>query len=238
MFTTPTTTRLLAMDINLARSLIISIAPLMVVGPETINDIAFLNDDLFHARRILSYLLSPLLSHGYLNQMWAMCLLYLGPNFRPGVEHDYHLSPILAPSELLAAFPPVLLQCGGRDPLVDDTMHFAGRLKEAKRKVRAQRFQKRHTTVVQLPTPQEEREDAPEIRLPMSKGDEEGVEDVEETVKVQIFPGWSHGYLQMSSIMREAKFAIDDIADWMQETFERNQPRRASLTPTISVAQF
>ena len=68
--------------------------------------------------------------------------------------------------------------------------------------------------------------------------DEEGVEDVEETVKVQIFPGWSHGYLQMSSIMREAKFAIDDIADWMQDTFERNQPRRTSLTPTISVAQF
>lgn len=170
-------------------------------------------------------------------KMWAMCLLYLGPNFRPGVEYDYHLSPILAPSELLAAFPPVLLQCGGRDPLVDDTMHFGGRLKEAKRQARAQRLQKKQATGGQLPTPSEEPDTAPEAQnYTWTVGDD--IDDAEDAVKMQIFPGWSHGYLQMSSIMREAKFAIDDIADWMQGTFERRNPPRPSLTPSISVAQF
>lgn len=170
-------------------------------------------------------------------KMWAMCLLYLGPNFRPGVEYDYHLSPILAPSELLAAFPPVLLQCGGRDPLIDDTMHFGGRLKEAKRQARAQRLQKKQATAGQLPTPSEEPDAASDAQNYIwTVGDD--IDDAEDAVKMQIFPGWSHGYLQMSSIMREAKFAIDDIADWMQGTFERRNPPRPSLAPSISVAQF
>jgi len=170
------------------------------------------------------------------SMMWAMCLLYLGPNFRPGVEYDYHLSPLLAPSELLAAFPPVLLQCGGRDPLIDDTMHFGGRLKEAKRQARAQRHQNEHTTL-QLPTPGEELDAAADTQTYSGiVGDD--IDDAEEAVKMQIFPGWSHGYLQMSSIMREAKFAIDDIADWMQGTFERRNPPKTSLAPSISVAQF
>ncbi len=65
--------------------------------------------------------------------MWTMCLLYLGSRYKPGVENDFHLSPILAPADLLAEFPPLLLQCGGRDPLVDDTVMFGGRVREAKR---------------------------------------------------------------------------------------------------------
>lgn len=120
-----------------------------------------------------------------------MCILYLGPTPQPGVEHDYHLSPIYAPDELLASFPPMLMQCGGRDPLVDDTIQFAGRVVNAKKVAR-------ETT-------------------------NHGDSVLEAKVATQIFPGWSHGYLQMSAIMPEACVAIDDIAGWIAKRFERRE---------------
>ncbi len=46
-----------------------------------------------------------------------------------------------------------------------------------------------------------------------------------EGVAMQIFPGWSHGYLQMSTIMPEARAAIDDISDWMSTAFDRHRVR-------------
>ncbi len=53
--------------------------------------------------------------------MRAMAILYIGPNQLPDFERDYYISPILAPAALLAQFPPVLLNCGEKDPFVDDT---------------------------------------------------------------------------------------------------------------------
>ena len=61
-----------------------------------------------------------------------MTLLYLGSNPPKGFQKDYHLTPLIAPDELLAQFPPILLQCGARDPLVDDTLLFADRIRKAK----------------------------------------------------------------------------------------------------------
>lgn len=138
--------------------------------------------------------------------MWAMCLLYLGEHPTPGVERDYHLSPLLAPSTLLAELPHLLLQCGSRDPLIDDTILFGGRVRAAKREAARLR---RANNLADLPTPSE---------------DGSAREDVlEEDVTVQIFPGWSHGYLQMSALMPSAKVAIDDIAAWIDGTFERSR---------------
>ncbi|ORX81110.1 alpha/beta-hydrolase, partial [Basidiobolus meristosporus CBS 931.73] len=67
--------------------------------------------------------------------MRAMAILYVGPNQTPDFPHDYLLSPIVAPDELLAQFPKVYLICGEKDPLVDDSVIFAGRIREAKRKL-------------------------------------------------------------------------------------------------------
>ncbi|KAJ1547749.1 hypothetical protein HK096_000316, partial [Nowakowskiella sp. JEL0078] len=65
----------------------------------------------------------------------AMAMLYLGqsPN-APDFEQDYFLSPIVAPDEILARFPKTFLLCGEKDPFVDDTVVFAGRLRDAKTK--------------------------------------------------------------------------------------------------------
>jgi hypothetical protein len=51
-------------------------------------------------------------------------------------KKDYLLSPVVAPDELLARFPKTYLLCGEKDPLVDDTVVFAGRLREAKARAR------------------------------------------------------------------------------------------------------
>lgn len=134
-------------------------------------------------------------------QMWAMAILYLGPRWEAGIEGDYHISPILAPLRLLAEFPPLLMQCGGKDPLVDDTMIFAGRVREAK-----SHLQNRAT----------------------GQGIDTETDAEDRCVRMQIFPEWSHGYLQMPSIMGDARGAINDIADWITDAFRSTRPGRST----------
>ncbi|KAG0172585.1 hypothetical protein DFQ28_004882 [Apophysomyces sp. BC1034] len=65
--------------------------------------------------------------------MRAMAIMYLGPHNYPDFESDYLLSPVVAPLELLAQFPKTYMMCGEKDPFVDDTVIFAGRIRQAKR---------------------------------------------------------------------------------------------------------
>ncbi|KAI7868606.1 Alpha/Beta hydrolase protein [Spinellus fusiger] len=64
--------------------------------------------------------------------MRAMAIMYLGPHATPDFDTDYLLSPVIAPLELLAEFPKTYMICGEKDPFVDDTVIFAGRLRQAK----------------------------------------------------------------------------------------------------------
>ncbi|KAJ3192614.1 hypothetical protein HK101_006227 [Irineochytrium annulatum] len=69
----------------------------------------------------------------------GMALMYLGQSPKPiNFETDYYLSPVNAPDEILARFPRTFLICGEKDPLVDDMIVFAGRLRQAKAKARFQ----------------------------------------------------------------------------------------------------
>ena len=122
------------------------------------------------------------------------------------------MSPILAPSELLAEFPPVLLTCGEKDPFVDDTVIFAGRLREAKKARKAEIGRGRNHS-------------------PRRKDRELLNENEEDWVRVAIIEGWSHGFLQMSTIMPEARDAINGIADWMNEAFARASVQRPTRPP-------
>ena len=63
--------------------------------------------------------------------MRAMIILYIGPHNRPDFSTDFLLSPLLAPDSLLCRFPKTYFLTGERDPLVDDTVIFAGRLRQA-----------------------------------------------------------------------------------------------------------
>ncbi|KAJ3107476.1 hypothetical protein HDU97_004072 [Phlyctochytrium planicorne] len=82
----------------------------------------------------MSYFTDRLISPELLR---GMALLYLGSSPAPiNIEKDYYLSPVKAPDEILARFPRSFLICGEKDPLVDDMVIFAGRLRQAKVKAR------------------------------------------------------------------------------------------------------
>ena len=159
--------------------------------------------------------------------MRAMAILYVGPHLNPDFASDYHISPILTPARLLAKFPPLLLQCGEKDPFVDDTIIFAGRIREAKR-------QHREEIRMELAMRHGNKDEAKFQRLEDELGQLE-VESDEDWLQMQIFSGWSHGYLQMPSLMPEAQIAIDDIATWIEGVFSAVSPSDSRAPSNSSV---
>lgn len=138
-------------------------------------------------------------------QMRAMAILYLS-NRNPDFSTDYQVSPIMTPGEILARFPRVLMQCGEKDPFVDDTIIFAGRLRESKR-----------ARLQELCMKMERRECSETEADEWARLNAQSEED---WVEMALFPEWSHGYLQMGRLMKEAKAVIVDIGVWIGEVFE------------------
>lgn len=128
--------------------------------------------------------------------MRALIILYVGPHNRPDFSTDFFLSPLLAPEELLARFPKTYLLTGERDPLVDDTVIFAGRLRQAKlRDFHA----RRRRGVRQF--------------------------NDKDYVEVSLLPGVSHGFFQMVSFFPECWRHINRSAQWIGDLFATSQKR-------------
>lgn len=124
--------------------------------------------------------------------MRAMAILYIGPKNKPDFATDYLLSPLRAPTELLAQFPKTYLMCGEKDPLVDDTILIAGRIREAKRQAQARRR-----------------------GISMVSRDESD----RDWVEMMLIRGVSHGFLQMTSFLKEGRVAVDKIGTWIEDLF-------------------
>ncbi|GKZ33337.1 hypothetical protein AbraIFM66950_003187 [Aspergillus brasiliensis] len=135
--------------------------------------------------------------------MRAMIILYIGPHNRPDFNTDYLLSPALAPEELLARFPKTYIITGERDPLVDDTVIFAGRLRQAK----LRQFQERQ-----------------ELGLEKSYRRFNAKDHVE----VSLLPGISHGFMQMAGFFPDSWKHIYRCASWIQDLFDRAQTKKSS----------
>jgi acetyl esterase/lipase len=129
--------------------------------------------------------------------MRAMIILYIGPHSRPDFHTDFLLSPLLAPESLLTKFPKTYFLTGERDPLVDDTVIFAGRLRQA------------HATKLQ------ERKE-----LGLEKETREFRE--EDHVEVLLIPGISHGFLQFVGVFPEGWKYIFKCAEWINEIFDKS----------------
>lgn len=141
-----------------------------------------------------------------------MAILYIGPNRSPEFETDYYLSPILSPAKNLAHFPPVYLICGERDPFVDDTVIFAGKLREAKR------ARRRAAENGQPATRPGHHGDG----LRLSEGPDHILRETDDDwVQMRIIEGWGHGFMQMTALMREVDSVLVEMADWIDESFER-----------------
>jgi hypothetical protein len=155
--------------------------------------------------------------------MRAMAILYVGPNQNPDFETDYRLSPILAPYDLLANFPPVLIMCGEKDPFVDDSVIFAGRLREAKR-MRKEAIRRQRSTAPFHMSPMPSRSGMASSNMNSDEALMTQTED--DWVQLEIIEGWSHGYLQMTAIMPEARDAIEHLGDWIEDAFVRRRDAR------------
>ncbi|KAL2263536.1 hypothetical protein VTK26DRAFT_6355 [Humicola hyalothermophila] len=136
--------------------------------------------------------------------MRAMVILYVGPHNRPDFTQDYLLSPILAPDSLLARFPKTYLLTGERDPLVDDTIVLAGRLRRVKAALMASggtRTEYRDSDALT-----------------------EGF-DAKKVAEVTLIPGISHGFLQFPSLYPPAWKLIERSAGWVMDVFEEVERR-------------
>jgi len=152
-----------------------------------------------------------------------MAILYIGPHRNPDFSTDYHLSPILAPSHLLAQFPPILMHCGEKDPLVDDTVIFAGRVREAKRarKVELELAISGKSARFGESLRMSDAETPLDLAALKRERDKLSRQTEEDWVQLVIWSEWSHGYLQMASLMSEAKVVIEELAEWIDAAFER-----------------
>lgn len=141
------------------------------------------------------------------------------------------------------------MQCGEKDPFVDDTVIFAGRIREAKRARKIEldlaiagksaRFgESLRMSVAEPSTPVE----GPRLAILKKERDQLARETEEDWVQMGLFSEWSHGYLQMPTLMSEAKAVIEDLADWIDEAFWRfsvgweraeQQQQRPSLAKDI-----
>ena len=120
--------------------------------------------------------------------MRTMVMLYIGQH-RPDFETDFFLSPIVAPESLLSRFPPVYFLTGERDPLVDDTVIFAGRICAAKQAVRQHRR-----------------------NLGLESAD---LLERRDGVEVSLIQGISHGFIQMAALFPQARREMRKCAVWL-----------------------
>ena len=139
--------------------------------------------------------------------MRAMIILYIGPHNRPDFSSDYLLSPVLAPEALLAKFPKTYFMTGERDPLVDDTAIFAGRLRRAKEAVA------RH-------------------RVPPTINGSDSVFFMEELKhlglpEVLLLPGTSHGFMQFPALYPPAWRHFNRSAEWFEQLYAHADDVRA-----------
>ena len=139
--------------------------------------------------------------------MRAMAILYIGPHRNPDFTTDYRISPILTPSHLLAQFPPLFMQCGEKDPFVDDTVIFAGRVREAKRARKTELDlafsgkSARFGESLRMSSVDNGKNSAEMER----ERDKLAGEEESDWVEMRFFSEWSHGYLQMPTLMPEAR---------------------------------
>ncbi|KAM0330930.1 hypothetical protein ACHAQA_003887 [Verticillium albo-atrum] len=133
--------------------------------------------------------------------MRAMIILYIGPHNRPDFSQDYLLSPVLTPDALLARFPKVHFLTGERDPLVDDTVIFAARLRQVKEAMWEQ---------------QRSREADGDQAAQGARNSRFNEKDVAE---VALLPGVSHGFLQFPTVYPPAWGLIDRSAEWISDIF-------------------
>ncbi len=120
---------------------------------------------------------------------------YLKPGDSP--SGDFFISPILAPLQLLARFPPVYIVVGTRDPLYDDSTIVTERCARARRR-------------------------AP-VLSPVRASIEKAKEGrPERPVELDVLDGFSHGFLHMLMLVPEVERVVARTGRWMSAVLSNN----------------
>lgn len=141
-----------------------------------------------------------------------MAILYIGPHRNPDFATDYHISSILAPERILAEFPPLMIQCGEKDPFVDDSVIFAGRVREAKRARKIEldlAFSGKSARFGEDWQPPNDVKTVPTREMERER-DRLTSESESDWVQLVLLADWSHGYLQMPTLLPRAKMVSDE----------------------------
>lgn len=149
--------------------------------------------------------------------MRAMIILYIGPVNRPDFSQDYLLSPILAPDMLLEKFPKTYFLTGERDPLVDDTVIFAGRLRQLKARLHGDARTDDEDDDLANDENEDDQPRKDRHREPFNPKD---------AAEVFLIPGISHGFIQFPAIYPPAWKLIHRSANWMLDAFDHADQRR------------
>ncbi|EKM54507.1 uncharacterized protein PHACADRAFT_123634 [Phanerochaete carnosa HHB-10118-sp] len=173
------------------------------------------------------------------SMMRAMAILFIGPHRNPDFASDYHLSPVLAPDHLLAQFPLLIMSCGEKDPFVDDTIIFAGRVRQAKRARRRELEQAlvgkgaKYGEHLRMSVHDAGRDEA-SVRAMKRELSDLKAQTEEDWVQLHIFSDWSHGYMQMAQLMQEARTVINDLADRMDDAFAAKRTTRRGRDAVVA----
>ena len=135
------------------------------------------------------------------------------------------------------------MQCGEKDPFVDDTVIFAGRVREAKRARKAEldlllrgksaKFGEglRMTDHRLNDNPEDE------VASMVAERDQLARETEDDWVQMVLFSDWSHGYLQMIALMSEAKAVVEDLADCIEDAFVRHSGKEERSNKVVEAAR-
>lgn len=167
--------------------------------------------------------------------MRAMIILYVGPHNRPDFSQDYLLSPVLAPDALLARFPKTYFLTGERDPLVDDTVIFSGRLRRVKQAYYNQQVllaQRRQDGDHYGDDDETNTEDQGSYFFENGRLFPDPTVNVDEpfnakdAAEVVLIPGISHGFIQFPSLYPPAWKLIHRSGNWILDAFDAADARR------------
>jgi len=118
------------------------------------------------------------------------------------------------------------MQCGEKDPFVDDTVIFAGRVREAKRArkmeldIAISGKSARFGEGLRM-TDAKASGSSDALAAMRKERDQLALESEDDWVQMVLFSDWSHGYLQMPTLMTEAKAVINELGEWIDEAFGR-----------------
>lgn len=154
--------------------------------------------------------------------LYCMVLLYMGTDRgSTDFKADPLMSPLWADDSLLAEFPKTYISCGDIDPLVDDSVMFVSRLRNARKKIYG--TAPSHAASGDATPSNPMGSFSPNLSN-LSTSTLETATSHTDVAEIKLLTAISHGYIQFEAVFPEVKKIYEDIGNWFLESF-KNTPK-------------